>query len=93
MRRLTILAVGFSLGLMSCRAAVQTGRPKNYGTMPLCERVVSRMINCSTDADFKHRVRSTRKRAVQACKTEGLKAAKKCDRHVDCDRFVKCLRK
>ncbi|MFH2010875.1 MAG: hypothetical protein ABI333_30020 [bacterium] len=54
---------------------------------------MSRMIGCSTDPGFRQRVRSTRKRAVRACETEGLKAAKRCDRHADCDLFVRCLRK
>lgn len=90
--RLILLGVLSGLG---CSPLIQinpeTGQRPGDRQRPLCERVVERMIRCSTDSAFRERLRHSRDRAVAACRREGLADAKRCDAAKTCDAFVRCL--
>ena len=97
MRRLIPIALVMMAALApACRPLFEinadTGRKNDDETLPLCERVVSRMIRCSSDPEFRERIEGDRSRAVRACQGPGRKDAERCDAKETCDAFVRCLR-
>lgn len=92
------LAAALGLGSqMGCRPLItinpDTGQRAGDEERPLCQRVVSRMIRCSTDRDYRDHLRQNRDRAVSACETHGRKDAERCDKEETCESFSRCLGK
>ncbi len=90
-----ILALFLGVSTAACRPLIninaETGRKASDKGKPLCERVISRMIRCSTDPSFRGRLERNRAKAVKACEREGREDAKRCDKKYSCNAFVRCL--
>jgi hypothetical protein len=88
--------LGSLAGLSGCEPLIrinpETGKHEDQRGRPLCERVVDRMIRCSTDPAFRDHLRRNRKRAVKSCEKHGTADAKRCVEVHSCDYFVRCLR-
>ena len=96
LRGVWIIALGIAAALGSCQPLItinpETGRRKADEGKPLCERVVSRMMRCSSEAEFRERLTRERDRAVKACETAGREDAERCEKQETCEGFVRCLR-